>query len=471
MGKTTKILFFILLLFTISFLLLALPGLDWSNDWFFVVASLFLVILLTAGLFSMEKLILALIIILPTALKFNDFKLNPAKIVPYLKNYNLPVNLTAIISLFLIFLAIVAIFENWTKIKTLPLKSIFLLYAIYLIISMAWSTDLGASLSGLIYFLAPLAIYIIAYCYFSSHQGLVKIIFACLASALMPAILAFSQIANKEYFFEPDSSLGRLAGPFVHPNLFGLYLFVILGLALSYFLAKKNKSLKNNLFLFLFAAATAIMLVLTYSRVSWTCLALSFLIFAVMARWLLILLAILTPLAFVITAIFESIKSRVTEIFEVSFFNSWIARKNIWHVSLGEIIKKPIFGHGVGTSEIVIEGAKNWRGGTSLPHNDFLLYGLELGSLGILFFLSYTIGAVYYAGKTYLCLPNENTQINVFGQKIEINFKILAYGVLTIILSLILASFFESASRGLVTQIILWSVLGGLFGLKKTRAM
>jgi O-antigen ligase len=175
----------------------------------------------------------------------------------------------------------------------------------------------------------------------------------------------------------------------------------------------------------------------------------------------------LTPFAFLILASFENIKLRVTDTFASSFFNSWIARKNIWQVSWEETMKKPIFGHGVGTSELVIEGAKNWRGGTSLPHSDFFLYGLELGSLGVIFFLSYTLGAIYYAGKTYLYLLNENTEINILGRKIEINFKTLTYGVLSILLSLILASFFESVSRGIATQILIWAILGSLFSLKK----
>ncbi|MFA4834036.1 MAG: O-antigen ligase family protein [Patescibacteria group bacterium] len=467
MKKATKIFFFILLLLSIFFLLLALPSLEWQNDSFFLLAFLFSAVLLVVGFFSLEKLILLLIITLPAILKFNDFKLDAGKYFPSLKYYDLPLNLTAIVCSFLILLGIMTIFWQWPKLKTLPLKFILLLYSIYLIISMAWSLNLSASLSGLVYFLAPPAIYIIAYCYFSNYQGLTKVIFAGFASALMPLALAFWQIANGEYFFEPDSSLGRIAGPFVHPNLFGLYLFVILGLTLSYLLAKRNKSLKNNFFLFLFAAAIIVILILTYSRVSWACLALFLLIFAVLARYLLIFLAVLAPLAFFILAIFESVRSRVAETFASSFFNSWIARKNIWQVSWEEIIKKPVFGHGVGTSEIVIEGAKNWRGGTSLPHSDFFLYGLELGLVGAVLFLSYTIGAIYYAGKTYLRLPNENTEINILGRKIEINFKILAFGVLTMLLALILASFFESVSRGIATQVIIWAVLGSLFSLKK----
>ncbi|MDD5290790.1 MAG: O-antigen ligase family protein [Patescibacteria group bacterium] len=467
MEKKIKIFFFSLLLLSVFFLFLALPGLDWQNDWFFVVASLFFIILLVVGFFSLEKLIILLIIALPTFLKLNNFKLDVAKYFPSLKYYNLPINLTAIICSFLILLGIMAVFWQWPKVKTLPLKFILLLYSIFLIISMAWSENLSASLSGLVYSLAPLAIYIITYSYFSNHQGLIKIILASLISALAPLAIAVWQIATGAYFFEPDSSLARITGPFVHPNLFGLYLFIILGLTFSYFLAKKNKGLKNNFFLFLFAAAMAVILILTYSRVSWACLVLFLLIFTVLARYLLIFLAVLAPLAFFILAIFESIRSRVTETFASSFFNSWIARKNIWRVSWEEIMKKPIFGHGIGTSEMVIENAKNWRGGTSLPHSDFFLYGLELGFLGAVFFLSYTIGAIYYAGRTFLSLPDGNIKINAFGQEIEINFKTLAFGVLALLLSLILASFFESVSREIATQIIVWAVLGSLFSLKK----
>jgi len=466
MGKLKKIIFLIFIFLFVFCLLVVLPGLDWQKDWFFVLALGLCVLITAVGLYDFKKLILLLILILPALLKFNDLKIDLAKFSPLFKNYNLPLNLTALACSFIILFGLGTILVNWQKIKSLPLKSILFLYVCYLIISIAWSKDLALSLSGLVYFIAPPAIYIITYSYFSSHLDFIKTIFFVLASAIIPLALSAWQIVDGQYFFEPDSALARIKGPFVHPNLFGLYLFVIIGLAVSYYLAKRDKSLKRNLIILFFTVALAIVFILTYSRVSWACLALFLFVFAFLKRYLIILLSIITPMALLTITIFESIRFRVMEIFENAFFNSWVARKNIWQVSWQEILEKPFFGNGVGTSEMVIEEAKNWTGGTSLPHNDFLLYGLELGLVGFFLFITYTLGAIYYASKTFFSLPNLDTEIKIFGQKIILNFKTLSLGILILISSLFLASFFESVSRGLVTQIMVWAVLGSLFGLK-----
>jgi len=467
MQKATKIIYTILIILFTIFLLLTIPSLDWQNSWFASLSLLSIVLLLIMAIISFEKLILLLIIIMPIIFKFNYLKINIISCLPSLKNYTLLINPISVIYLLIIVLGIITIFEEWPKVKKMPLKFIILLTSIYVITSIGWSNYKNVSFIETIYFLIPFFMYLITYCRFSSAQGFIKILFAAIISSIIPLIAAIQQIITKQYFFEPSSSFGRLSGTFAHPNSLGLYLYVILCLSISYYLAKKNKKIQNNKLFILCILTILITFLLTYSRISWACLIVFLLLLTIIKHNLILLFAALSPVVAFISFTVENIKFRIQEIFSNALYSSWTARKNIWKISCSEIIKKPLFGHGIGTAETIIERAKTWRGGTSLPHNDIMLYAIELGASGVILFISYTLGAIYYTYKTYLALANKNTAINICGRKIEINFKILSFGILAMLLSIILASIFESASQKIIIQILIWSILGSLFGLKK----
>lgn len=69
-------------------------------------------------------------------------------------------------------------------------------------------------------------------------------------------------------------------------------------------------------------------------------------------------------------------------------------RLNAWHRSLQAIAEKPFFGHGVGSWALTvkrIEGEKGvsvfGEGNSSNPHQEYLLWGVELGAVGLFLFL------------------------------------------------------------------------------------
>jgi len=69
-------------------------------------------------------------------------------------------------------------------------------------------------------------------------------------------------------------------------------------------------------------------------------------------------------------------------------------RLNAWHRSLQAIAEKPLYGHGVGSWALTvkrIEGEKGaavfGEGNSSNPHQEYLLWGVELGVIGLLLFL------------------------------------------------------------------------------------
>lgn len=447
--------------------ILLLSSLDWEQSWFEPIALLFFIILTGLAIIDLKKTFLLLIAILPGSVILNEFKVNIANYIPSSQYYNLPINLVGIICFFLVILGVITIFLNYQKIKSVPLKLIISSYIIYVFFSIFWSVDKSASLSGIIYFITPFFVYIITYSYFSKKEDLIKIIAFSIISSVLPVIISIYQIITKDFFFEPDSTLERIKGPFTHPNLFGLYLFLVLALTISFYLAKNNATVKDNKLTIFYGLLLTVMLTLSYSRVSWASLALFLLLTTAARKAFFIFLAAISPIIAIIFSFVDNLRMRILELFNTAIFNSWIARKNIWKVAWGEMLKKPLFGHGAGSSETVIEAAKPWQGGSSIPHNDFMLYALELGIAGVVFFVAYTVGSLYNTYKIFQKEANKNISINVFGKTMEINFKILIFCILAILIATIPASFFESTSRRIINQIIIWAILGSLFNLQK----
>lgn len=69
-------------------------------------------------------------------------------------------------------------------------------------------------------------------------------------------------------------------------------------------------------------------------------------------------------------------------------------RLNAWHRSLQAIAEKPLYGHGVGSWALTVKRIEGEKGvavfgesNSSNPHQEYLLWGVELGVIGLLLFL------------------------------------------------------------------------------------
>lgn len=454
-------------------LLLSLPffsaSLDWSNAWLLPLAVLALAAFLTLAAINFQNAILLVILLMPAVSYFNYLKINIFNYLPFLNDYSFSLNPASVIYLLIILFGLLTIFTDWRGVKSLPLKYILLLASTLAGASLFWSADPALSRIEFIYLLVPFFMYLIAYVHFSQAGAFLKLILASVLASAIPLVTAAYQLLTGSYFYEPDSSLGRLTGGLDHPNTFGLYLFLIIALLVSFYLARADRKIKNNKLIFGYLAALVFFLVLTYSRTSWFCLAV-FLAFLMIRERKIIFLALAgAPLVAVIIMSSENIRLRILEIFDNALFSSITARLNLWQVALSQISLKPFFGHGAGLAEAVIENAKTWRGGISLPHNDYLLQTLELGLTGLAIFLAYTFGAIYYVFNAFKSLADNKTVVNLFGRIFILNFKILAFVLLALLIALLPATIFESLSQKIILQIIIWSLLGGLFGLPAGR--
>ena len=130
-------------------------------------------------------------------------------------------------------------------------------------------------------------------------------------------------------------------------------------------------------------------------------------------------------------------------------------RLNAWHRSLQAIAEKPFFGHGVGSWALTVKRIEGEKGvavfgesNLSNPHQEYLLWGVELGALGLLLFLlllfSIAKDALQYsepikraifsvvAVLTVACLFNSAVYDDLIGDYFCITLGLLmAYGIQT----------------------------------------
>lgn len=465
--KSLKIISFsAVMLMIIAILPIILANTDYSTHWFMPAALLFSISFLTLAAVDFKKLILLQIIILPTVYYFNNYKINIAPYLPFFRDKTILLNPIAVIYLLIIFLGMIVLVENRKMLINLPLKYILLALTLLSLFSTFWSVDVNSSVIATVYLAVPFILYFIAYCYFSNPDDFLKIIYASILSSIIPALVGLRQFIAKDYFYEPDSSLGRIMGTLAHPNSYGLFLFLVISLMAAFYFANKDRKIKNHKLFFTYGAFLLFLLLLTYSRTSWICL-LIFLIITIIKSKFLWLTLFVSPLPLGALLLFENIKQRVLEPFNLAIFNSWTARVDIWKVSLFKINEEPLSGYGAGTSELVIGQSKTWDGGTSLPHNDIILHALELGAFGVILFCLYTMAAIVNVYKIYKRALNKYLPVKFFGHEIYINFKIFSFSILAILFALIFASVFESVSQKIFLQTIIWPVLGSLFGMRE----
>lgn len=448
-------------------LILILPKIDLTRNYYIVIFFLFFTLASLLATIDLKKMILIFIAVLPSVLIFHNFKIKLDLISHSLANISLPINFTALIAVCFIYFALITAFSNFKQIKELPLKTAFVPYFAFVIISIFWTSDLADSLVGLIYSLAPLAIFILTNIHFNSKKDLAALWITGIISAAGPLLISLWQLASKQFFYEPDSSLARIQGTFNHPNLFGLYLFIILSLIAIFYYAQDKKLRAKNQSLLVYAIVLFFIFILTFSRTAWLCSAIFLLFFAVIETRIITLSIAMAPVALFMSFAVDSLKERIWGMQNYIYFNSVTARKRIWKVAYNEMETKPWFGHGVGTAETVIKDAKSWSGGTSLPHNDFILHGVEYGLIGLALYANLLLQTVAATFKAFRQMDSKPVAIAFGSSEYRLDYRLMAYGLFSLFLTLQAATMFESVSREIVPEIIVWSLIGSMLSLKK----
>jgi len=439
-----------------------------------LLGVLIFLLLLLFSYFSVTGAFLAVIFSLPFLIGADSYQLNIGQFLDFIApNIELYVNPFSLACIFIVFLAIIEGSKRFFKIPKVPL---FFLISFAIIISLISFVQSKYKLTGLVfelYFISGFMAYFLGYFLLGSKKNYLKTILVVIASSLIPIAVAFSQLAGGTYLFEADSDLGRVQSTFPHSNTFGSFLFVIATVFfVSLFAIKiifKNQKATKRFEIFRFIPFIIIVgfLILTYSRTAWMGFVLAVLAVAIIKPKIRIPVAFLGSLSVGVMLLFQKTRDRIFGAFERYMYDPLYGRFEIWDMALFEARKKFLIGYGTGSFEEVIKESQGKDTGNVYPHNDAIRFSLESGILGLIGYILYMLGAIYYSLKSYLKFPAGIEKIKIWNLEAEVDFKFLGIIPLLLFGIMIFISFIEAPSMDFVYQLLAWTILGSWLGVSQ----
>ncbi len=219
-----------------------------------------------------------------------------------------------------------------------------------------------------------------------------RILLALFATSLLPIVVGAGQAATGIGELNSDG-VSRVRGTMTHPNSFGLYLAMLLVVAVALVprvTGRVRWALAGLTVLY------AVLLALTYSRSAWIAALAGLVVVGWLQMRALLALVVVVPLAALL--IVPSLRDRVADLGEErqvsgAAGNSLAWRFDYWGETLPLAADNPFTGVGLKNTPRLTADAK-------VIHNDFLRSYVEMGILGAIAFLAFLgslIGAVRHA--------------------------------------------------------------------------
>ena len=404
--------------------------------------------------------------LVPSAFLFNNFKINFSFLTEGLGISSFPIDLRFFLFLLLFFIFLIEFISNFRSFSRAPLFFPIIALGFFFSLSLIWSNYPSLSLSQIVIFNVPFVSYLLIFFLIQRPGNFLRLLFILVISSLPVLLYSIFQIISGDFFFEPDSSLGRITGTFTHPNLLGLYLFsiasiIFLGLgSVNFSPGSNNKRILIFISILLFP-----IFMLTFSRTAWILLSLFLAVFW-SGSWRYFKKMILGLMLFgAIVLVYQPVQERITGMFERTPFDSIWARENIFRFGLEKFSEKPLWGYGIGTFEEIVKDAKESDEGSSFPHNDVLMVALEGGIPSALLFLA-LLGWIFIH-FTLLWRKFSDTLLEelFWKEKLILHSKELSRACLAISFVIIVGGVVETMFLKTATMLIFFSILGAVDGM------
>lgn len=328
-----------------------------------------LIALFLGSLFDYQKGFLLFLFLRPI------IDLATTKGIFYLENFNI----NAIYGFFMIVFSLIIIFDHRREMKKTPYLTVFwAAFLLWSIISLFYSFNILESFKELSRYLSIFFNFLAASLLFKDNDDLSRLIKTIIWSAFIPSIIATVQYFDESGLIEDQ--INRVYGSMVHPNMLAFFLTLPIILAIFIFLNIRKQRVEAYVYLLLAAFYSSI-LFLTYTRGAYVVLLLMlFLVgFFHFRRFLLFSLTALL----LIYAFYGPVRDRFNTIINYGESDSISWRLDLYRDSISYAAKKPLIGYGIGLAEKVIDRYRDFRLGSSKPHNDFILLALEGGLIGL----------------------------------------------------------------------------------------
>lgn len=193
-----------------------------------------------------------------------------------------------------------------------------------------------------------------------------------------------------------DCGWYAMTSSFSHYNSFGAYMVVVLSLAAAMLVADNCYGLKA-ISLLIFSIFSTVAVMFTFSRGSWTSLAISFVVVSIFAKRKI---GRLIPIFLIIAAMFflPEIRDRLS----MAFKAGWDAdRLKFWSAALKMIKEHPFLGIGLGT--FMANFSKYLPNlNISYAHNCYLQILAETGIFSLVNFVLFVVSLIYFGAKKFL---------------------------------------------------------------------
>ena len=361
----------------------------------------------------------------------------------------LSLNVSAILAIATLFLALVVYFKNRGAVRNLPAKIAWGIFLAVTALSAAISFDHATSLAEVARLFSIVSLFMFGFILTETAADLTGLLSTVACSAIIPSFFAVYQFATGTGMTIPlEGITNRIYGTFAHPNLFAYYL-VFLIIILWYLIAVKKINPALNALVLIFYA---VLLTLTFTRGAWLALVLTFSIIGLIKyRRMLVVMALIMILVY---AAVEPIRSRVDVIWQYNPGNSIAWREGIWNDGVN-IAKEKIFqGYGTGTAQEILLEARGPEAGSPDPHNDYLKLFIENGLVGVLAYAALIQTLLYNLIKGYKNSPDVKMK--------DLYLTLFAFSV-----ALFTLSSADNILRNTALQWAFWTVIGGTLTLSR----
>ena len=335
------------------------------------------------------------------------------------------INFSSALAILIIIWAVYIILKEKINLKKIPLFIPWLLFIGFSAISLIYSVDKMSSLKMLARILNIFFLYAAAYFYFTKYPNKKYLYIKALFLAyIIPCIFGVYQIIFKTEFIGREG-FNRINGTYFHPNSFAFHLFFLfIILIILYFNSKRSK---NKRYLIVFLSIIIVLILFTLTRSVWIgfILFIFSLIFIYSRKYIFKYSLLITGLIFIFLVLinYTSLKyfdrnnisfiGRVTS--STNLLSSWEWRNKMWGEMTEYIYQSSIIGYGLDTYRYLREKQIYNVFESTYAHNDYLKILIELGIIGLIFYLNLIFKTLKKIFQKFLLTKRKKYLISFIG--------------------------------------------------------
>lgn len=361
-------------------------------------------------------------------------------------NDSITLSLSQLIGIGIFFVGIIFLFAHVNKLKWVPLLFTWLIFFTFCFLTLTYSVSFNGTAKELLRIFDIFLLFLIGYSAVKTEPQYKNLLLAFLASSILPILLGIYQYFNRIGFADESIQIPRIYGTFSHPNVFSLYLFIIIAIATIYYLLFAKSWPKKTALISLIIFYSLIVLV-TYTRIAWIALFVFFFILLWFTKRRLLIPFILAPL--VLYAVIPPIQERVNQTLSPSPTDSIVWRQTLWQDNVYKTITDDrwFLGYGIDTFPLVSESLRGEVLGSNEAHNDFIKFFVEGGVVGLTLFTLY----LTFIGRIL---------IKKLSQATSQKQRLVAINLICVFVALIVASLSDNVFKNTPLQWIFWILLG-----------